>query len=87
MTDELRIEADAQRERVSRPHGRGRQRCTHCELRSVAGLRRGQGLCPYHFTEATLGRELASELHNRPQHTCHYPGSNAADCKACKDIK
>lgn len=46
--------------------GRGRQKCIHCPHRSIAGLPRTQGLCPYHWNVWVYGRSWAN--HVRPSH-------------------
>lgn len=51
-------------------NGNGRQACTHCSYRSVSGMLKGHGKCPFHFTSSTWGLDWASKLY--PNH----PNSN-----------
>jgi hypothetical protein len=45
--------------------GRGKQPCCKapCPFRSVAGLKAGQGLCPYHWNEYANGKAWADKCH------------------------
>lgn len=50
-------------EKLVRSDGRGRQKCQKCELKSVAGLAKGNGLCPYHFTVVVHGQKWADTIY------------------------
>lgn len=41
----------------------GKQKCVHCTEKSLPGLKRGQGLCAYHFTEYGYGTAWAKKCH------------------------
>lgn len=45
--------------------GKGRQQCCKrpCPYQSVRGLRRGQGLCPFHWAERTWGKDWARKCY------------------------
>lgn len=43
--------------------GTGRQQCTQCQRKSVAGLVRGSGLCPAHYAEHAFGHDWAASLY------------------------
>lgn len=47
--------------RKPRHDGAGRQPCRHCRWRSVPGLRKGQGLCPYHWAVSAYGQAWADK--------------------------
>ncbi len=51
-------------------NGNGRQSCSKCAHRSVAGLSRGDGKCPFHWEEGVWGLAKASrDFPNHPQAT------------------
>lgn len=54
---------------MARPlDGTGRQKCTRCDHRSIAGLFKGRGLCPYHYASAIWGKKWAAECFpNHPE--------------------
>lgn len=54
-------------------NGSGRQRCRHCSSQSVAGLIKGEGLCPYHWAEKMWGTDWAKRCHP------NYPGVQKHD--------
>lgn len=43
--------------------GTSRQNCVQrpCPFRSISGLRRGQGLCPYHWAVGVWGKAWADQ--------------------------
>lgn len=45
--------------------GRGKQKCCQpgCGRWSIQGLRRGQGLCPFHWCERLYGHAYAKHCH------------------------
>lgn len=49
--------------RKPRPQGNGRQPCVHCTLRSIAGMKKGQGLCPYHWAVQAWRKTWADSLY------------------------
>lgn len=48
-----------------RTHGTGRQPCNHrkCPWRSVPGLHKGEGKCPYHWAVGCWGRAYADSIY------------------------
>lgn len=50
-------------EKLVKSDGKGRQQCRKCERKSVAGLVKGMGLCPYHFDVAMFGQEWADKIY------------------------
>ena len=46
-------------ERAPRMDGTGRQRCTRCPRRSVPGIAKGHGKCPYHWAVGVWGQRWA----------------------------
>jgi hypothetical protein len=61
-----------------RPQGTGRQKCRRCSLRSIPGLVRGQGLCPYHWAEANWGKAWAER--------CYGSAARQAIAKAMGEV-
>ena len=48
--------------------GNGRQWCCKCAYRSLIGMVRGQGLCPYHWAARTWGKPWADRCYpNHPE--------------------
>lgn len=41
--------------------GRGRQLCKKCHHRSIAGMVKGEGRCPFHWAAHVWGLEWASK--------------------------
>lgn len=39
--------------------GKGKQSCTRCGYRSIRGMARGHGLCPYHWNFFMWGQPWA----------------------------
>jgi len=35
------------------------KKCVHCEKKSIPGLKKGQGLCQYHYDTYMFGRKWA----------------------------
>ena len=54
----------AKHERLT-PDGKGKQKCQHCQHKSVKGLIRGEGLCPYHWAVYQWGQEWADRCYPR----------------------
>ena len=50
-------------EKLVKRDGKGRQQCTRCNFKSVAGLTSGKGLCPYHFDAQMFGDAWADSLY------------------------
>jgi len=49
---------------IKRHDGTGKQPCTQgCGFRSVSGMHRGQGLCPYHFAVVFHGQAWADRTY------------------------
>jgi hypothetical protein len=48
--------------RVERTDGSGRQSCVHCWRRSLPGMTKGRGLCPYHWAVWVWGRAWADSI-------------------------
>ena len=47
-------------------NGKGKQQCTLCGYRSIAGLMKGNGKCPFHWAKGNWGLNWASKCH--PDH-------------------
>lgn len=61
------LEQDFAAYKPSRPDGTGRQQCTICDRRSVAGLRSGSGKCPYHWAVGQWGQEWADRCYPKKE--------------------
>lgn len=46
-----------------RTDGNGKQQCQRCQRKSIAGLPKGKGLCPYHYAEAQWGSSWADSIY------------------------
>ena len=44
-------------------NGRGRQKCKHCAHRSIAGMVKGEGRCPYHWAVTAVGKDWANKCY------------------------
>lgn len=56
-------------------NGKGKQLCKMgCGWRSVSGLAKGQGMCPYHWAESQWGRDWAQQCY--PQYQARYDTPN-----------
>lgn len=58
---------------LPREDGRGRQKCVHCDRRSIAGQYKGQGLCPYHYTAYLWGQQWADQCYAKDDGREGYP--------------
>lgn len=48
--------------------GTGRQKCRHCDHKSLAGMGPGGGLCPFHWAKFNWGVKWASKCYpNHPE--------------------
>lgn len=56
-----------QKERKPRPDGKGKQKCIRCHRRSIGGMVKGHGLCPYHYAAEQWGQAWADSLY-LPEH-------------------
>ena len=43
--------------------GNGRQKCTKCNHKSIAGIVKGKGLCPYHWAHFQWGKKWADSCY------------------------
>jgi hypothetical protein len=43
-----------------------KKKCVRCDCPSISGLKKGQGLCAYHWAEAMWGKAYADKCH--PEH-------------------
>lgn len=59
----MRTLLNSKAKRADPTQGRGLQSCCRCSRRSISGLVRGQGLCPFHFAEASWGEEWARKCY------------------------
>lgn len=44
-------------------NGNGKQKCTKCSHQSISGLVKGNGLCPYHWSEMNWGTAWAQHCY------------------------
>jgi hypothetical protein len=57
---EGRAVAGGKKRHVASPlKGRGRQKCVHCDERSIPGMKKGQGLCQKHWDEYAFGKQVS----------------------------
>lgn len=49
--------------RKPRPDGEGKQPCRKCGLCSIRGMRKGYGLCPYHWAVQAMGQRWADSVY------------------------
>jgi hypothetical protein len=49
---------------------RSQQKCVYCPCASIPGLKKGQGLCAYHWCVGMYGIAYANQMHPTHKDTC-----------------
>jgi hypothetical protein len=65
--------------------GSGKQICTKCSHKSLPGLSKGSGLCPYHWAEKNWGSEWAKKYHPDYYDPTEYPPDDDDDYSSYND--